>query len=128
MSEPPCNGAGPSGFTIIEAVIALGILAVGLMTMAMLQVTALSVHSAALQMDEATRAGHNLVERLLALPQDHPDLSTGDGERQLDTPSPGTRITWHITETTGTKTIGVEIRWQANGRDRRGTLRALKYR
>lgn len=65
------------GFTLIEVVIAFSIFAVGMLAIASLQLTSVTGNFGARVVTEITIMGQEQVEKLLALPYDHPDLKSG---------------------------------------------------
>ena len=84
--------------------------------------------TAAVGVAAATQAGQNLLERLLALPYDHPDLRAS-GQALLDgTMPPAINIKWRVTEAVGAKTIRAEITWKTGGRRNRMEMTAVKRR
>jgi type IV pilus assembly protein PilV len=114
--------SGRSGFTLIEVMIAILILTVGMLAMALLQVTAIRGGSFANQMTQASIFGQDKIEELKNKSYTDTDLSTGN---HSDTVTSGNRVTytrsWTVTEnnppnTTGSvsskmKTINLTISW-----------------
>lgn len=106
-------GSSSAGFTIIEAVAALGIFALGMMALASLQITAVKVNAAASKMTRATHAGQNAMERLMALPYDHSDLEASEEAHQLLESTPGYSVKWRVSEAESSKTIRVTVAWNS---------------
>ncbi len=65
-----------AGFSLLEVVIAISIFAVGMLAVAGLQTTSITGNVFAREATVSTGLGQAEIERLLALPFDHPDLST----------------------------------------------------
>ncbi|WP_305041380.1 type IV pilus modification PilV family protein [Geoalkalibacter sp.] len=78
--------ARQKGFTLIEVLIALSILAVGILAVAALQGQALRAAAGAELSGRARAAAASQAEGLLALPDDHPHLRdrNGNGRAGLD--------------------------------------------
>lgn len=102
---------GENGFTLIEVMIAILILAVGMMAMALLQVTAIRGGSFANQMTQASIYGQDKIEEL----KNTTYASIANGS---DTITSGNGVTyartWTVTTDspyTGSKTINLTISW-----------------
>ncbi len=82
---------GESGFTLIEILIAIAILAFGLLAVATMQVTGIRTNASANSMSQGLTLAQDKVEELMSLPYDHLDMldSDGDGTNQ-DTDNDGT--------------------------------------
>ena len=100
-----------NGFTLIEVMIAILILAVGMMAMALLQVTAIRGGSFANQMTQASIYGQDKIEEL----KNTTYASIANGS---DTITSGNGVTyartWTVTTDspyTGSKTINLTISW-----------------
>ena len=63
-----------SGFTFIEVLIVLAIFSIGVLAVAVMQVTSIGTNAAARMSGEATALATNQVEALMALPYDDADL------------------------------------------------------
>ena len=100
------------GFTLIELLIAVSILSAGLLALGSLQVSAIggNAHSANLTEGSTLAADH--LEKLLALPYTHADLTVGTHVDPL--PPPGRTIRWSIVDDAplaNTKTITLTVQW-----------------
>ncbi len=100
-----------NGFTLIEVMIAILILAVGMMAMALLQVTAIRGGSFANQMTQASVYGQDKIEELKNT--DYTSVNSGS-----DTITSGNGITYNRTWTvatdspySGSKTITLTVSW-----------------
>lgn len=62
------------GYSLVEVVIALGILGVGLMAVATMQVTAIKINARASGLSQGVTLAQSKVEELMNLPYDHVDL------------------------------------------------------
>ena len=112
------------GFTLIEVLIAITIFAVGLLAVAAMQTSAITVNSTAGQMTTRMTWAQDKLEELMALPySDHlledlgdpPSGTDSEGELHQETTSEGSdnyTITWTVTDDTpisGTKLITVTV-------------------
>ena len=70
------------GFTLIEVLIAVSIFAIGILAIAGLQIRSVNLNSAARMQSEATTVAVDVMERLMSLPYEHPDLDGVGGVRQ----------------------------------------------
>jgi len=74
---PPFNKGGISnqkGYTLVEVLVALGILGFGLLAVATMQVTAIKVNARASALSQGVTLAQSKVEELMNLPDDHDDL------------------------------------------------------
>ena len=86
-----------TGFTIIEVVIAISILAVGLLGVAAMQTSAIQVNSAAGQMTTRMNWAQDKMEELKALAFSDPSLEAA-GNPHEQTPSAGYTVRWDIAD------------------------------
>lgn len=116
--KPPANSArgklkNAEGFTLIEILIAMSILMVGLLAIAVMQVSAIRVNSKALSITERATLAQDKLEQLVALPYSDPELSLTTGTPRQDTGAPaGFTLTWTVDAGTiaNTKVIIVSAR------------------
>lgn len=74
-----------TGFSLLEVVIAMAIFTTGMLAVAGLQITSVRGNVVAREATVTTALGQAEIERLLALPFEHPDLSaTGAGSRNWE--------------------------------------------
>ena len=102
------------GFTLLEVIVAISILAFGLLAVASMQATAIRGNSFAGGVTEGTSWAVDQAEKLMALPYDNADLDEGDhsateGRYTID---------WTVTDDSpipNTKTINVVVTWTDHG-------------
>jgi len=70
------------GFTLIEVLIAVCIFAVGILAIASLQIRSINMNAAARMQSEATTVAVDVMERLMSLPYEHPQLDESHGVQQ----------------------------------------------
>jgi len=99
------------GFTLIEVMIAIIILAVGMMAMALLQVTAIRGGAFANQVTQASIYGQDKIEEIKNL--NYPSVGNGNDTVTSSNGIVYTR-TWIVTTNspyTGSKTIDLTVSW-----------------
>ena len=122
-----------TGFTIIEVVIAISILAVGLLGVAAMQTSAIQVNSAAGQMTTRINWAQDKMEELKALPFSDPWLEAAGnpsgpdsaGNTHQETTSDGYTVSWNVTDDTpvpNTKRIVVTV----TGKGKTSRLNCMK--
>ena len=130
------------GFSLIEVLIALSILAVGLLAIASMQIRAIQVNGSAGSMTEGTAYAQGKMEELLALPYDDTtnandplDDTTAIGTvttrsvASADLPAGISQINWTVdtdTPATGCKTIVVTVNWLGGQGLKRAILTCVK--
>ncbi len=77
------NRKGQEGFTLIEVIIALGVLSIGVLSVMVMQVTGIRGNATANTITIESNWASDRIERLLALDYDHDDL-TDNGTAGLD--------------------------------------------
>lgn len=96
----PVPNKSQAGFTLVELLIAVVILAIGLLGLAQLQVTAIQTNSQTATKTAATALAQKAIEEVMAWPADDARLNA-DGTGSLDTVTvagAGTyNITWAVT-------------------------------
>ncbi|CAB1080639.1 hypothetical protein D1AOALGA4SA_8318 [Olavius algarvensis Delta 1 endosymbiont] len=70
------------GFTLLEVLIAVSIFAIGILAIAGLQIRSVNLNSAARMQSEATTVAVDVMERLMSLPYEHPELDGVNGVQQ----------------------------------------------
>jgi type IV pilus modification protein PilV len=70
------------GFTLIEVVIAVAIFSIGILAIAGLQIRSINLNSSARMQSEATTVAVDVLERLMSLPYEHPQLDESTGLQQ----------------------------------------------
>ena len=115
------------GFTLVEVMAALGILAFGILAIASMQTASLGGTNLASSTTEATTHAMDELERLMPLAYTHADLSNGDHPPITDGRY---TISWNVTTGTGlltnTKTVAVTVQWNEKGTPKRSTLTYIK--
>ena len=132
------------GFTLIEILITIGILAFGLLAVASMQVSAIRGNDFSSNVTEATVLAQDKLELLSTLPYAHGDLQDQDGDFDSgladsgagadysETPAaPFSRYTvsWNVAENNpvpDAKTIRVIVTWRDRGIDRQIFMDSIK--
>jgi prepilin-type N-terminal cleavage/methylation domain-containing protein len=103
---------GREGFTLIEVIIAMGILAFGILAIASMQTSSLGGTSFSGGMTEATTVAMDRLEVLMTRPYTHADLTNGEhGPFVQD----GNTVRWTVTNNqllNNTKTIAVTVQYR----------------
>jgi len=86
-----------AGFTLIEVLIAISILAVGLLGVAAMQTSAIQVNSAAGRMTTRMNWAQDRMEKLKALPFSDPWLEAA-GNPHEELLSDGYTVSWNVTD------------------------------
>jgi type IV pilus assembly protein PilV len=116
-----------AGFTLLEVLIAMVILAVGLLAIAQMQVIGIRFNAQGREVTEASTLAMDQLESLKALPPDHTDLDdvTASNNTNLastttvDHSDPGNPISgkydriWNVADGDGSKTVVVIVSWQS---------------
>ena len=111
------NQRAQAGFTMVEVMVALGILAFGILAVASMQTSSLSGTRTAHCVTEATTVAMDKVEDLMMLAYTDADLTNGAHGPEYDTTN-RYRIDWTVTDdipVDSTKTIDVTVQWQERG-------------
>ena len=84
------------GFTFIEVLIVLAIFSIGVLAIAVMQVTSISTNASARMAGEATALATNQVEAIMALPYDDSDLDPAANPHGFN--QGAYIINWNVTE------------------------------
>jgi type IV pilus assembly protein PilV len=117
------------GFTLLEIMIALSILAIGLLAVASLQMTSIRGNAFASGVTEGTTLATDRIEKLLALPYTDAALSAGD-HTDSDPPS-GYAVNWQVTDDVplnNTKTIELIVSWRDHTAQKSVTMHRIMPR
>ncbi len=101
------------GFTIIEVMMTLSILAIGILGIAVLQVSSINTNASAKGATEGYTWAMDQVENLMNLPYDHPDLDVGSNG-PIMSPDSAYEIRWTVAESDviqKTKSIHIIVKW-----------------
>jgi type IV pilus assembly protein PilV len=106
------------GFTLLEVMIALVILAVGLLGLAALQLTAVKSNSFSSEMTYATMKAQQYAEVFKSLPFTDVDLDPAGNPHNALESSKGVQytVTWNVTDNvpaTDMKSINITVQWQS---------------
>ena len=100
------------GFTLVEMLIAVSILSAGLLALGSMQVSAISGSAYSASVTERSTLAADRLEKLLALPYTHADLSSG--AHADPNPPTGRTVRWNIVDNAplvNTKTITLTVQW-----------------
>lgn len=135
---------GEAAFTLIEVLIALVVFAVGILGVALMQMTAIRGNNIANQVSEASVFATDQLERILTWEYNDPRLNsannnpvyawneetrTADGHRS--DASGRYNAYWEVTDnspTMNSKTIDLRVVWERKGEQKRLSLTAVKAR
>ena len=103
------------GFTFIEVLFVLAIFSIGVLAVAIMQISSINTNASARMSGEATAMAANQVEALMALPYDHPDLDPAANPHEVI--QGAYTINWNVAESdvdsdgaNDSKTIIVSVR------------------
>ena len=100
------------GFTLIEMLIAVSILSAGLLALGSMQVSAIGGNAHSANVTSGSTLAADRLEKLLALPYTHADLTAGTHVEP--TPPAGRSVRWTIVDNAplvNTKTITLTVQW-----------------
>lgn len=110
------------GFTLLEVLIAISIFSIGILAVGTMQIASIRGNTSARTHTEAATWAADRVERLMALPYNHPDLDAAAANNPHSVPPEGVyNISWNVTDNTpitNTKTITIIVTWNARGANR----------
>jgi type IV pilus assembly protein PilV len=114
------------GFTILEAIFAISILAVGILAVASLQGSAIRSNGSAVELADATARISSQLEVLTMLPFTAPELDSG-GNPHVPVASGPYEIRWNVADSVSgdSKTIGITVRWNDRGVPKEVSLRHI---
>ena len=111
------NQEREKGFTLVEVMVAIGILAFGILAIASMQVAALSGTTIANNLTEGTTVAMDKMEKLMSYPLAHADLAiAGHGPETVGT-APVYTVNWTVAAvgTNNTRTITLNVSWLVKG-------------
>jgi len=131
------------GFTLIEVMIALFVLTVGILAVAMMQITSINGNKTAFDISEASFLAESKLEELLSIPFNHADLDDiqPDGSAGLNNNTAATAdnnatsgngrytILWNVADgspETNTKTIKIIVTWEYKGDPKEFSISGIK--
>ncbi len=125
------------GFSLIEILIAMTILAIGLLALAGMQITAIQGNTFSSTTTDATTVAQDRLERLMALTYDDADLNDGNHPPGSQAQVSGTQqiqgvnysISWDVADNSpipNAKTIDMTVTWTENLRQRTLSMQFIK--
>lgn len=120
------KGLGQKGFTLVEVMVALGVLAFGILAIASMQMASLSGTNLAAKTTEGTTVGMDRIEQFVGLDYDDSNLAAGNHGPVTEG---NYQIIWTVTEgqpLTNTKTIDLTVQWQEKGVAKTASLTYVK--
>jgi len=143
------------GYTLVEVLVALGILGFGLLAVATMQVTAIKTNARASELSQGVTLAQSKVEELMNLPYSSPRLSDVDDDgtdedanddgidddgdnfglndvgvdSDYEEPNGRYTINWNVAvdePVTASKTIRVIVTWTERGKNKRVSLDFVK--
>jgi len=124
------RGSSEGGFTILEAVFAISILAVGILAVASLQGSAIRSNGSAVELADATARVSSQLEVLTMLPYSADELKAEENPHKIapkvsDPYQMG--ITWNVTDSPSgdLKTIDLKAEWNDRGVPKQISLRHI---
>ena len=115
------------GFTILEVIISISIMAVGLIATASMQAAAVKATAGAFRISESATLAQDRMEVLLSRPYRDPMLAPG--AHRDPSPPAGYSISWNVVDDSpvaNTKRLEVTVSWKEGRAERTTTLRCVK--
>jgi type IV pilus assembly protein PilV len=116
------------GFTLVEVMVALGVLAFGILAIASMQTPSLGGTNTAREVTTATGIAMDRMETFASLSYGHSDLSDGSHGPAYDSTGRYT-INWTVDQDApieNTKTINVTVQWSEKGATKTSSLVFIK--
>ncbi len=120
-------GLNSNGFTLIEIMLALGILAFGILAIASMEMSALNGTASAQRVTEAMTIAQDRVEKFVAL--SYTDSLLSPGTHNDTSPPAGYTVSWTVINNSpvnNTKTINVTVSWTEKGANKSATISYIK--
>lgn len=120
-----------AGFTLIEVMVAMVVLAVGLLGVAYMQVSAIEGNTVGWRNTEALVWSGDQIERLMALPYDAADLDPASNPHTVT--QGAYTLEWNVTSNVAgattlsqTKTVQIDVDWADHGNNKTTRLEFIK--
>jgi len=127
------------GFSLLEILIAISILAVGLLALAQMQITSIQGNAFSSRTTDATTFAQDALEQLMALDYTDADLTDGwhppgsqaqvSATQQAQPGGVTYTLSWDVTENSpidDVKTIDMTVTWSEGGRQRTLSMQFIK--
>jgi prepilin-type N-terminal cleavage/methylation domain-containing protein len=101
------------GFTLIEVMVAVAVLAIGLLAVAGMQVVAIQSNTGNRDVTEASTLALDKLEFLKLLPLDDDRLDAGEHADPANPIGGKYTITWNVTDNEDTKSVSVLVDWSS---------------
>jgi type IV pilus assembly protein PilV len=101
------KAAKDKGFTLLEIIIAIGVLTVGLLAVASMQISAIRANSFAGDVTEAAMLAGDQLEKLMRLPYDDADLDDTDDDGAAGLDNTGSNADYPPEEDLAIYTVGI---------------------
>ncbi len=101
------------GFTLIEVMVTMVILAVGLLAVAGMQVISIKSNTTSRDVTEASTLAMDRLEFLKVLPVDDDQLDEGEHDDAGNPVEGKYTVTWNVTDNEETKAVTVLVDWES---------------